>query len=404
MGMGKGAQPSATVSIEMDRGRAAPQHLVDSAAGLLVGAQAGLAWERVSVIVDGVARRVRQPDAAGGMDAAEQFKAVEQVENRIEQKVANFFGIANLSVTVNFKVSPERKRTRKQEYDKDVIHKPIEENERTSETATPLAGNAAGDVGAMPNVGMSIPQAVPGSPGHATTSETESKSKFQILAGSTTTEVETPAGIATPVAAAVRVPRSYITNVLRTEAPRPADPNAAIPEPDEAAIQARFRQELPDFRTAVRFASGIESEGAVLVSLYTDLIPPMPPGVIPGAPNGGGLTGTAITSLAAAHSREIVLGGLAVVSLFMVSMMVRRAGPVVAGVAATGGLFQTPMPVLDAAEALAGEVGESTQMLDAMELDEDAVRAQQMLDQVSNMVQENPDASAGLVKSWLNRV
>ena len=40
-------------------------------------------------------------------------------------------------------------------------------------------------------------------------------------------------------------------------------------------------------------------------------------------------------------------------------------------------------------------------MLDGMELDEDAVRAQQMLEQVSTMVEENPDAAANLVKRWL---
>ena len=47
-----------------------------------------------------------------------------------------------------------------------VIHKPIEENERTSETTTPVAAGP-GDVGAMPNVGMAIPQAVPGNGGQA---------------------------------------------------------------------------------------------------------------------------------------------------------------------------------------------------------------------------------------------
>ena len=102
------------------------------------------------------------------------------------------------------------------------------------------------------------------------------------------------------------------------------------------------------------------------------------------------------------YGREIALGSLAVVSLFMVSMMVRKGGPVAVAVpAGIGGMM--PMPVLDASEALAGEVSEGKSMLDAMELDEDAVRAQQMLDQVSSMVEENPDAAAGLVKRWLNR-
>jgi flagellar biosynthesis/type III secretory pathway M-ring protein FliF/YscJ len=38
-----------------------------------------------------------------------------------------------------------------------------------------------------------------------------------------------------------------------------------------------------------------------------------------------------------------------------------------------------------------------------MEMDEDSVRTQQMLDQVSTMVKENPDGAASLVKRWLSR-
>ncbi len=54
-------------------------------------------------------------------------------------------------------------------------------------------------------------------------------------------------------------------------------------------------------------------------------------------------------------------------------------------------------------EAVAGEAAEGGTMLDGMELDEEAVRSQQMLEQVSTMVKENPDAAATLVKRWLNR-
>ena len=41
--------------------------------------------------------------------------------------------------------------------------------------------------------------------------------------------------------------------------------------------------------------------------------------------------------------------------------------------------------------------------LDGMELDEESVKAQEMIGQVSTLVRENPDAAATLVKRWLNR-
>jgi flagellar biosynthesis/type III secretory pathway M-ring protein FliF/YscJ len=62
-----------------------------------------------------------------------------------------------------------------------------------------------------------------------------------------------------------------------------------------------------------------------------------------------------------------------------------------------------PPPPLVVGEDLAGEVGEGNALLDGMELDDDAVRAQQMIGQVSSMVKENPDAAAQLVKRWLDR-
>ena len=50
-----------------------------------------------------------------------------------------------------------------------------------------------------------------------------------------------------------------------------------------------------------------------------------------------------------------------------------------------------------------GIVGDGNATLDGMELDDDAIKAQQMVEQVSTMVKENPDAAANLVKRWLNR-
>jgi flagellar biosynthesis/type III secretory pathway M-ring protein FliF/YscJ len=84
----------------------------------------------------------------------------------------------------------------------------------------------------------------------------------------------------------------------------------------------------------------------------------------------------------------------------MMSSMVRKATP--APVVAVSAPVQAPS-ILTAAESLAGEVGMSNAALDGMEMDEDAVRTQQMLDQVTTMVKENPEGAASLVKRWLNR-
>jgi flagellar biosynthesis/type III secretory pathway M-ring protein FliF/YscJ len=87
----------------------------------------------------------------------------------------------------------------------------------------------------------------------------------------------------------------------------------------------------------------------------------------------------------------------------MVSMMVRRGAPAGGGVALAAPMLAGGPTVFDVSEKLAGEAAEGRSMLDGMELDEDAIRAQQMLEQVSSMVKENPDGAASLVKRWLNR-
>jgi len=101
------------------------------------------------------------------------------------------------------------------------------------------------------------------------------------------------------------------------------------------------------------------------------------------------------------YGREIAIGSFGLISLFMASTIIRKglSGPVVA-VATAGARRQAPH--FDDREDIAGLAGGVSSMLDGLELDEETVRVQQMFDQVSTMVDENPDAAANLVKRWLN--
>jgi len=96
-------------------------------------------------------------------------------------------------------------------------------------------------------------------------------------------------------------------------------------------------------------------------------------------------------------------------SLFMVSMMVRKGGPtpvaLAAGAAAGANVIESrETPVFGGDDdEIAGVVGGGQNAMDGMELDEDAMKSQQVVEQVTTMVKENPDAAAALVKRWLNR-
>ena len=116
---------------------------------------------------------------------------------------------------------------------------------------------------------------------------------------------------------------------------------------------------------------------------------PMGPGSGGGA--GGFLDGNLI--------RNLGLAGLALLALALMLMMVRKAGRVelpspqeVAGV---------PPPLPTEGDAVVGEAEESDLALEGVELNEVQIRRQQMLNQISTMVKDDPDEVANLLRRWI---
>jgi flagellar biosynthesis/type III secretory pathway M-ring protein FliF/YscJ len=211
-----------------------------------------------------------------------------------------------------------------------------------------------------------------------------------------------PAGTATVLSAAVRIPRSYFVRKYRASNPTAA---ASTKEPDDNAIQPVFDQMLPRFQKAVQAAVGIKGEDAISIDMWDDFDSPLigGGGVIASAGVGelGSAGAAGFSALLGGHVKELALGILAVVSLVMVSMIVKKGPQPVIAIEEAG---QKEAPQLGPAEAIAGIVGgEMHTPLDGMELDEESVKAQQVVEQVATLVKEDPDAAATLVKRWLNR-
>jgi flagellar biosynthesis/type III secretory pathway M-ring protein FliF/YscJ len=202
-------------------------------------------------------------------------------------------------------------------------------------------------------------------------------------------------GDAPPVSASVRVPRSYFINVYK-DTHKGADP-------DDASLDALVTDELSKISKDVQLCTGIKTPDAVTVNWYDDAAA----AISLDAPSGSSGGGT-VTTLLTSHVKDIGLGGLAVASLFMLMMMARKSAPAPipvaepAGGAAAAAVRKGPQR-LGGEEQVVGEVGEGEKTMDGMELDSEAVQTQQVIEQVSSMVAENPDAAATLVKRWLNR-
>jgi flagellar biosynthesis/type III secretory pathway M-ring protein FliF/YscJ len=382
-------QPSAMVTITTDHsGRASAKQMAKSAAAIVSGAQAGLLRSRINIVIDAIPYTVPDKEedngALGGDDILDMQR---QREEFYRDKIrAEFQDIPNLLVSVTVNLNTASRLTMTHEVDPKKFVSVPETSEDQSEQTMGQTASATQEPGAVPNVAESVPGDNGGGGGGGTTSETN-KSTFETDHYKSDTTLKQGPGDATVVAASVRVPRSHFVQAYRVE--------HGGKDPDEATLQALAATELTHIRQDVKACTSIASDDAIVVGLYDDAMPTEPVADLP-------TSSPPVTSLMRGHIKEIGVGVLAMVSLFMVSMMVRKGAPAPAPMTVLPAEPTEPRD-LSAGEGIVGNVGQGNTALDGMELDEDAVKAQQMLDQVQQMVQTNPEAAAGLVKRWLNR-
>lgn len=393
-----GVQPSATVSMTLRPGESADQRVVEAAAELVSGAVANLDRGRIRVIVNGFSHRVKSRDETSPVANSDEFmKNLKVAEEHYVGKLARHFSfIEGTLVQVSVKLNQDRRDIVEQMYDgKNTVQKSVSDETTTEETRSSRLTPTDG--GVVANSPLAVGGGAAAAPGDNNSNTNEkTKSNFIVLPSQKTTKTFNPGGDATATNASVFIPRSYFVQVYKRET------GQSDKEPDEAVLQAFVSTQLAKFKQHARAALGAVAESDIVVDMYTDLMPAV--GSSPAA------AGTSISLLLTSHLKEIALGVLALVSLFMVTNMVKKGTPAAAMAMDSEMSAEADFPrkpkvpvVLDASEEPIGEVGEGDAALDGMELDEDAVKSQQMLGQVADMVQSDPDAAAALVKRWLNK-
>jgi flagellar biosynthesis/type III secretory pathway M-ring protein FliF/YscJ len=384
-------QPVATVTITTGRnGDGASRKLAESAAKAVCGAVAGLTLNNINVIIDGSTYAVKsEVDDGGSMsgdDIVEMQKRYEDYySDKIERTLSDIRGVM-ISVTVKLDSShttttshtPDQKKT---------VSVPMETDSTSSETqgGQPAALQEPGAV-SNANAPMDISSGASG--GGATSNTTEDKAKMGVDWQKTDQVVVQGAGNATVQTASVRIPRSYFIQAYKNE-------NDGKDPDDPTALATYITTELGQIKNEVKGCAVFPSDDALFVGTYSDVVaPPLPVGQPAAA--------SPITGTLTKNAKEIGIGALAVISLFMVSMMVKKGTPI--PVAAPLPAVEDNPQTLNGNETIVGSAPEKNAALDGMELDEETVKAQQTLEQVQQMVQTNPDAAASLVKRWLNRV
>lgn len=392
--------PSATVNIQTKNpGEKPGKRLIEAAADVVSGAVSGLSRGQINVVIDGASYKVQNRDAEGGqMAGAESWmELLKEGERHFSQKILGHLGYIN-GVMVSISVNPnmDYKRSEREEYIKSkTFTQTIRSSEKNSESTNPSQNG--GEPGAVPNADVlgsanKSMELTGGSGtriggGGGTTSDSETIQQNQAFPAVMREWIRSAAGTAAVDGASVVIPRSHFVNIYKQMNPSAGDP-------DQATLDPVIKLELPKLKNAVTFALAQTTPEKISVDWYWDYVPT-------GGRDSSQTSAASSMPLAlAGHYKEIALGGLALVSLFMVMMMVRKATPVpVMMPRAEKPAPAAPVSNLD----IAGEVGEGTQSMEAMEVDDESIRAEQMISQVSTMVKENPDGAASLVKRWLNR-
>jgi flagellar biosynthesis/type III secretory pathway M-ring protein FliF/YscJ len=244
---------------------------------------------------------------------------------------------------------------------------------------------------------------------------TQTTTDYQVGLGVNQRQVMDPRGMPTFLAASVAIPQTYIENLLTHAKARAAGTDAADAEPaplTDQEVQQRFDVIKAQFEAlllpqlAAVGADGTRTQGEITVSMI-----PVLGGAIVQSLGGSGFIST-VPSVAGTGSmglnlgplgpvsvETIMVGVLAVVSLAMMLLMARKAGRPADLPTATE-VVGVP-PALRSEESVVGEAGETDTPMEGIEVDELQVKTQKMLDQVNELVGDNPLVASRLLGRWI---
>jgi len=380
--------PKATVIVRMN-GASLTQESADALGRMVAGAQAGLSVENVTV-TDVGSNLSFIPRGAESVLSGNYLEHKQKTEAHFRRIIQEALPIPGAIVSVNAVVKNTRISSKETSFEDPKIGP--RESESRDYTATNTS--QSGEAGVRPNAGAAITSRSGRDSEIVESSTRESvMSKF----GGRDRVIEDPTGYPLEVNAIVAIPRSHFVRAWRISQ---GDDSA---DPDAAALESFFEQKKTGLETdlslLVRTGDLADAvAGELRVRMYDDGDAVMLPGGIEATLVGGdgGIGAIAGDSMV----KNVGLGALAVVSLIMMFLMVKKANrrdPLPTATEIVG----IP-PALDAIEReIVGEAEEGEPVLEGMELEDAAMRTQQILDQINDLVGTNPDEVANLFHRWI---
>ncbi len=381
---GKVAKPSASVSIGLKSGSSLDRSLGQAIANFVSGAT-GMPSENVHIVDMNSHKsyRAHGPGTPLGDDLLELRRSKEQY---YEEKIERHLGVPGVRVSCFAELETDRRRETERT---PTEGKSIEKEETKEETTENRRPNAT-DPGVQPNTAAAVT-----SGGQSEEMEnTSRKTEFLSALGEKTTTTEFTLGALKKLTASINLPRSYLAVVF---ARQQGNEDKAATDKD---IDTVAEKEYGKIRALVLNAIGAVDDKQVAVNWFDDGVTQL----VQSGGAGGTEEDASAVGILKAYGRPIGLSSLAVVSLLMMLMMVRKGTAAAAKARDRHPALSRTKEDLGVLSSGVETIGETSMVETAMEgheVDETTIETEQRVEQVASLVREDPEVAANLIRKWV---
>lgn len=382
---------SASVNVTLDDGDVLDQKRIDAIANLVAGAVEGLSPTDVNITDGSQIYRARDPQKGLAGDLLEKQRLEEDHYTRkIYDQFQRMVGpglIANVRVKL---------RDVDEMMDDKVLGKPepIRETEDVEESNSLASGAGPG---VLPNQNRSINDGGSGN----STNRSKTSVEYGENVSTRVTRINKPAGFLDAVSASISVPHTYLEGVYRRQKAVTDDKPVEYAELQKVAdIELKRIEEMTK---TLLIGDEVAAGGGknVVVDWYYDM-PNTPAAATAAAAQAGS---TDYVGLLRDFGPQAGLGLLAIGAFFFVLRIAKKAqaslGNVkvaTAGAASSSTIGELP---LGGAPVTVGQAEGIQSAMIGHEVDAGLVRTQQIVQQISDLVNEDADSAAGILQTWL---
>jgi|GEM_PF-2183512 len=391
---GRSDMPTASVAITLNERTEMTEEMVDGFAKLVSGAVAGLKPHNVFITDTRTGRsyNVPHPDDIASFDV---LGVQKKREAYLQSKIAGILAyIPGVRIAVSVELETSKRTTERMKHD---VPQPKVETSQTSEQGSQ---GGASESGVQANVGRAVTAG-----GGGQKSLTENSKTENFAPNLTQREVVEEIPFSTKsTSASVGIPRSFIASVYRARYPDKKDAK----DDDTDFVKIRDDQVTRVKRTVERLVLSRDDKGKdVDVYVYPDMDWSVEGGTWNASPGEIAMAtaqdGLDAIGLAKTYGPQIGLGVLSLFSMFMMLRVVKNVPHAVevSDRATEEEVSEGHEQVLTVGAHPVGKATVSESLLVGQEVDDNTLRYQELGQEVSKLVEEDPQGAAELIRRWM---